>query len=311
MALTQLQQLQRLLGDIRGLVWDSTQLTTRLTRAQAELGEVGQVYEERLLLTLTSGTRTYTTPSDHLQTFAIVRNTGHVAMRLQDSAAVPWWLKVSSAGAVSFQSTAPVGHILLKSPLTRALRLLDSTSVAWYLNPSTLGAVNTTTTLPSGTIETRSAQLRDGWGTPWYLSVSTGGVVSAATTGSAILKADDAVVTPLIRLEPEGLAQVDPRRVTGPPRYWTLEGTTLLIEPTPDQDYEAEHWFYSVDSTVVDASWNTPTVLRALAQLLPMGQGLAAAQQVQSMADLEAAHVAKLGQSDERDALESLRQPSS
>ena len=309
MSLSQLAQLQRLLGDVRGHTWDSALLTTRLSRTQAELAEVAQVFEKRALLTLTSGTRTYALPSDHLQTFALVRNTAHVALRLFDSAAVAWWLKVSSTGTVSFQNTAPTGAVLLASSTVRAIRLQDSGSTFWYVYPSTGGVVTSSTVNPGGTIETRSTQLRDGWGTPWYLAVSTGGVVSAATTGTSIFQALDAEVTPMIRLEPEGLAQVDPRRTTGAPRYWAVEGVTLVIDPTPDQSYEAEQWYYTTDSAVVDASWSTPGMLRALAQLVPQSQGLAAAQAVQSMADLETAHLARLGQSDERDAIEALRQP--
>ncbi len=307
--MTPLTQLRLLLGDLRGHTWPGTVLQTRLARSLAELAEQAQVLEKRVPLTLPVGVRTLTVPSDHLQTFALVRGTFRVSLRLRDSGGVSWWLTVSTTGDLSFTSTAPVGTILRTTAPADALRLVDSTAVSWYLFPTVTGDVDVSTSAPSGTIETRTVQLRDAWGTPWTLSVSTTGDLTASTTGSATLVAVAPVLTPLVRLQPEGLQHVDPPRAPGPPRYWSLEGSTLVLDPVPDATYEAEHWYYTTDPDLADASWDTPMLLHALGQLLPQSQGWAAAQQVLGWADLETAHLARMQASDERDALEEVIQP--
>jgi len=307
--MTPLLHLQRLLGDTRQHTWPSRVLQTRLARSLAELAEQAQCLEKHVALTLPAGTRTLSVPSDHLQTFALVRGTFRVALRLRDSTAVSWWLTVSTTGDLTCTSTAPVGTALRPTAPADALRLVDSTSTAWYLFPLVTGVLDVSTSAPSGTIETRTVQLRDAWGTPWYLTVSTTGDLTASTTGSATLASAAPVLVPLVRLEPEGLQHVDPPRAPGPPRYWSLEGSTLVLDPVPDQTYEAEHWYYTTDPDMADASWDTPMVLHALGQLLPQSQGWAAAQQVLGWADLETAHLARLTASDERDALEELIQP--
>ncbi len=309
MSLTPLTQLQLLLGDLRGHTWPSAVLQTRLARSLAELAEQAQGLEKRVALTVTAGTRTVAVPSDHLQTFALVRGTFRVSLRLRDSSGVAWWLTMSTTGDLTCTSTAPVGSVLLRSAPAEALRLLDSTSTAWYLFPSVTGDVTISSASPGGTIETRTVQLRDAWGTPWYLTVSPTGDLTTATTGSATLRSPAPSLVPLVRLEAEGLQHVDPPRAAGPPRYWTLEGAYLVFDPVPDADYELEHWYYTTDPGAADASWDTPTLLHALAQLLPQSQGWAPAQQVLAWADLETAHLARLTATEERDALEELLQP--
>ena len=284
-------------------------MTATLARAQRVLGQQHLALETRETLVLTAGNRFVSLPTQHVQTYALLRAAPALSasVRLRDNAGVTWWLTVSAAGVLDFTTTTPTGAQLLTSSAISWLRITSPDATLWYVYPATLGTIETSTVQPAGSGETNTIQLRDTTGTWWYLSVDNTGFVSASTSGSAVIAAAAITLHPLQRMEAEARQRLDNRAATGPPRHYAIEGKTLWVDPTPDATYEVEHLYFSTDETQARRAWDTVSVLDTVGTLLTWGTGSGvAAAQVREMSQMEKAMLQQLYVPGPRDARSSL-----
>lgn len=284
MPYTTLNKLRILLGDPAG-VWLSggAELEAHLDRGRRDLGRRGLANQQRQALTATSGSATVTLPSDHVQTFAVMRAVFQVCLRLLDQNAVVWWFCVDAAGQASFSDTQPAGSLALFPNDVYWVQLTSADSTVWYVYPHITGELLTDNAQPGvGTGTTQIPQVRDPLGIPWTLGITNAGELTLSNAGSPTVAGDVLDPQPLHRIEPEAIPRADPRSTSGVPEFYALLGKTLLLHPTPDQAYQLVHYYFSdLSGTLPDAWQYVPVPFALSLELHKQGRRAAAGQVLQ------------------------------
>lgn len=279
MAYSSLRKLRVLLGDPGGTRLPSgTELNALLDRGRRDIARRGLAIQQRTTQNLTSGTRVYTLPTDHLQTFALLVERFATSVRLLSQDGYVWYLFVTPTGILGLTDVAPAGNLLLNTSSTYWLTLASPDAFVWYLYPSPTGTILVSDTQPAtGTGTLQTIQLRDIFGGPWYPVVSNTGDPGASQSGTATLSSAALEDRPLHRVQPEAITGIDPRLDTGRPQRYAVMGKILLLAPTPDAAYQLVHLYFA----------DTVAGLPAAFQHLPLFFAAALAAEAQSQAGQE------------------------